>query len=120
MTKKIKTPQGEDAAAVAEGAPATPVPDDGCLYVSSVEGQLVSRFGTRSLIGCRVLPPSQEGPGGPQWETERVEQITAPEFTFYRREYLRLVKQGGLVRRTVEDWRRSNEPAKPEGVTTDG
>jgi hypothetical protein len=89
--------------------------EDRNLYVSSVEGQLVSRYGTRSLfIGARF---DQES-GKLAWQPEEVVLIPEQEALFYAREYRRLLKEGALRKRTVEDFRKQQAASQGGGSNT--
>lgn len=71
------------------------------LFVSCVEGQPVTRYGSRVMIGADRDPadPSQiiYRPGD-------VVKIPAAEAARYRREYTRQLGDGALKLRTAEDW----------------
>lgn len=75
------------------------------LFVSSVEGRLVTRYGTRTFIGAerRASDPRQL-----EWHTDQVIAIPHDEFRKYRREYLRALREGSLVVRTDAEWQQQN------------
>lgn len=88
------------------------------LFVSSVDGCPVTRFGTRTLIGAarRVKEPTVI-----DYTPELVVAITTAEFSRYRREYLRALGNATLKRRTIEEWQAQQPPpeqppAAPENV----
>lgn len=68
------------------------------LFVSSVEGALVTRYGSRTLIGATRTPTSIE------WDTELITAIPTDEYERFRREYDRALRDGSLVERSAEDW----------------
>lgn len=80
------------------------------VYVSSVEGCPVTRFGTRTLIGAarRVKEPTVI-----DYQPDVVVAITADEFNRYRREYQRALGNGSLKRRTIEEWQAQQAPPEP-------
>lgn len=79
------------------------------LFVLPVEGQPVRRYGTSVLVGAmRDLA----NPRRIVWDPDRVVMIPADEFRTYRREYLRALASGSLVRSTSEAWRDQN-PDQP-------
>lgn len=73
------------------------------LFVSSVEGRAVSRFGTATgrqaneLIGARR---SSEGPI--VWDTEAITALSAREAEAFSKEYRDAIAEGSLVKRTEE------------------
>jgi hypothetical protein len=76
------------------------------LYVSSVEGRHVQRYGSETMIGA-VIDRSVEGLV--RWDTEKVVAIPEAEYQAYRAEYERLIREGSLVRRTAADFDAHNE-----------
>lgn len=78
------------------------------LFVSCVEGAVVTRFGTRTYIGCerRALEPTVV-----DYHPEQIVAIPHDEFRKYRREYLRALRDGSLVTRTEDEWRTANADA---------
>ncbi len=90
-------------------------------FFSSVEGRLVSRYGSGggplapTLIGATrnaadLSPRGSEptdvgrGEGGVTWNTDQVVAITEAEAQKYSREYDRAVKDGALIERTEADY----------------
>jgi hypothetical protein len=76
------------------------------LYVSSVQGRLVTRYGagTRSApsyIGARRVSGD---PTSIEWDTEVVVALTAEEVARFAREYERALGGKALRKRTREDW----------------
>jgi hypothetical protein len=80
------------------------------LFVSSVAGMPVTRFGTRTLIGAarRHLEPTIV-----DYTPELIVPLPADEYARYRREYNRALANGSLRRRSAEDWRAQNTPVTP-------
>lgn len=73
------------------------------LYVSSVEGRLVSRLGikTGQYIGAyRDLTD----PSIIVWDTNAIIPISEKEFRLYRREYERALTNRSLIKRSREEW----------------
>lgn len=73
------------------------------LYVSSVEGCPITRFGTRTLIGATR---SAATPTVVQYDTDKIVAISSDEYRRYLREYERAIVNGTLKRRKPEDWDR--------------
>jgi hypothetical protein len=76
------------------------------LYVSSVQGRLVTRYGagTRnapSYIGARRVSGD---PASIEWDTELVVALTVAEVARFAREYERTLGAKALRKRTGEDW----------------
>lgn len=67
------------------------------LYVSSVPGRLVFRFGTSVLIGATR---SSESPKQIDWDTDNVVRIPAAEARQYAREYDGAFERGDLQKRS--------------------
>lgn len=87
------------------------------LFVSSVEGQPVTRYGTRTLIGAAR---SHEDPRVIHYTPDLVVALTHQEWAMYRREYQRALKDGSLRRRSDTDWLAQQEQPKtaaPEAPT---
>jgi len=76
------------------------------LYVSSVEGRHVQRYGSETMIGA-VIDRSVDGLI--KWDTDKVVAIPEPEYQTYRAEYDRLLKEGSLVRRTAAEFAAHND-----------
>ena len=74
------------------------------IYFKSLPGKLVTRFGTKSLIGAEIVPTKVEKSGRfPQTETEikwsdDIVAIPMVEYGRYRREYARCIREGALVK----------------------
>lgn len=103
-------------------------------FFSSVEGKLVTRYGSGSpavaptLIGAtrnaddmapRMTPAGTpeptdvgRGEGGVTWNTEAITAITASEAQRFQREYDRAVRDGALVERTEDEFLASVAAAK--------
>lgn len=75
------------------------------LFVSSVEGAPVTRFGTRTIIGATR---STLAPTVLVFDTEQIVAIPHDEYRRYRREYDRALDNGSLKRRAVADWEAQN------------
>jgi hypothetical protein len=67
------------------------------LYVSSVPGRLVFRFGTSVLIGATRSP---ENPKQVSWDADKVVRIPAAEARQYAREYAGAFERGDLQKRS--------------------
>lgn len=93
----------------------TPTPF--ALYVSCIEGALVTRYGTATFIGAerRATAPTVV-----DYHPEQIVAIPHDEFRKYRREYLRALRDGSLVERTAAEWQRQNEPTAPTTDDTSG
>ncbi len=89
------------------------------LFVSSVDGHPVARWGTRTLVGAarRLLEPTVI-----DYTPELVVALPHTELARYRREYTRALAAGSLRLRTADDWRAQNAappapaPAPPEEI----
>lgn len=73
------------------------------LYVSSVEGHLVSRFGSKfgQTIGAKR---SIEKPTEIEWFTDEIVPIPQTEYQSFRREYESAIRAGSLRRRTEAEY----------------
>lgn len=78
------------------------------LFVSSVEGSLVTRYGTATFIGAER---SATDPRAVEWHPDQVVAIPHDEYRKFRREYLRALREGSLVERTADEWNRQNTAA---------
>jgi hypothetical protein len=98
------------------------------LFVSSVEGQPVHRFGTKVLIGADADPAE---PRKIRYRTGDIVAIPHAEALRFAREYGRLIEEGALVSRSADDWRkqqtqpveggeRPRVKAKDDGTTESG
>jgi|SRR6187551_177323 len=87
------------------------------LFVSCVEGSLVTRYGTRTFIGAerRTLEPNVV-----DYHPEQIVAIPHDEFRKYRREYTRALRDGSLVQRTADEWQRQNRQDQPTEKSTGG
>ncbi len=90
------------------------------LYVSSVEGRLVTRYGTArpgapSYIGARRAP---KDPTEIVWETDVVVALTAAEISRSARESERALAAKSLRRRTREEYLAQLEPVAPSPPAT--
>ncbi|AUX31927.1 MULTISPECIES: hypothetical protein [Sorangium] len=76
------------------------------LFVSSVEGSLVSRFGTGrgSYIGATR---DIKDPTLITWDVNRIIPIPASEYARFRRAYDKAIKDGSLKLRTREEYEAS-------------
>jgi hypothetical protein len=72
------------------------------LFVSSVEGHHVTRYGTGTLIGAEV---DLQHPGNLRFDTAKVVMIPAAEYAAHKREYDHLLETGSLERRTPGEYR---------------
>lgn len=87
------------------------------LFVSSVEGKTVFRYGTRQLIGAKRahVPPltdkerPEDRPAITVWNTARIVPITAQEAARYCKEYGREFRDGALKERTEAEWKAQND-----------
>ena len=71
------------------------------LYVSAVQGHLVSRPGSSVIIGAtRDIREPTKG----TWHTDLVVKIPEAELRAYRREYDRALRGGSLTKRTKADF----------------
>lgn len=86
------------------------------LFVSCVEGSLVTRYGTGTFIGAerRADDPRQV-----DFHPDQVIAIPDDEFRKYRREYLRALREGSLRQRTEAEWQRQNATPEPTELGTD-
>lgn len=86
------------------------------LFVSCVEGSLVTRYGTRTFIGAERRA---DDPRVVDYHPEHVVAIPHDEFRKYRREYLRALREGSLVERTAAQWDAQNRQSAPAEETND-
>jgi hypothetical protein len=83
------------------------------LFVSSVEGQPVHRFGSPTiLIGADRNP---DEPRKIIYRTQEVVGIPRAEAQRYAREYARAIADGALTERTAEEYRRQQQSSTTEG-----
>jgi hypothetical protein len=71
------------------------------IFVSSVEGHLVTRLGTNTLIGASRDP---RAPDRVTWELDAIIAIPGPEYIAHKREYDRALREGGLRKRTEAEF----------------
>ena len=71
------------------------------LFVSSVDGSPVTRFGSTVLIGADRDPTK---PNKIRYRTEEIIAIPRDEAEKYAREYARLIADGALVAHTADEW----------------
>ena len=83
------------------------------LYVSSVEGQPVSRFGTKVLIGAERDPETRNKI---RYRTKDVVGIPTEEANRYAREYARLIADGALIERTADDYQQQQQQRSEAGA----
>jgi hypothetical protein len=81
------------------------------LFVSSVEGHPVTRFGSSVLLGADRDP---DNPKKILYRTDAVIAIPQHEAVRYAREYNRLISEGALVERTADDWRGQQTAAQTD------
>lgn len=77
------------------------------LYVSSVEGRLVSRPGSpHSYIGASVRSPEEikAGQTEPSWTPDVIVPVLETEYLRFVREWDALVRDGDLVARKAEEF----------------
>lgn len=83
--------------------------------MSSVEGSLVTRFGTRSRREYIGAVRSIERPTEITWNTSQVVPIPLDEYMRFKRAYDRALADGSLKRRTKADYLDSLTPPPQEG-----
>ena len=71
------------------------------LFVSSVDGRPVARFGTKVLIGAERDPSN---PRKITYRTKDIVPIPLDEAAKYSREYARHIAEGDLVEHTADEW----------------
>lgn len=81
------------------------------LFVSSVKGHTVTRYGTRQFIGCARNPQPDPNDATAvaawvpySWNTEQVIPLTEAEATRYGKEYGKEIVGERLTKRTETDW----------------
>jgi hypothetical protein len=84
-----------------------PAADAFGLFVSSVDGQPVMRFGTKVLIGA---DRDAETPRKIRYRTKEIVAIPRDEALRYAREYARLINDEALVEHDADEW--SNQQAQ--------
>lgn len=86
------------------------------LFVSAVDGRLVTRYGTDTVIGGRRLPYTprtlpggsinfwDRGCGTVRLDKSKIVALSTGEAHRYRREYGRALRDGSLIERTRDEW----------------
>ena len=84
------------------------------LFVSSVEGQPVTRYGTKTLIGAER---DRVNPTQIHYDTRAIIAIPHAELSRYRREYAGAIRDGSLRERTAKQWvEQQKKLTQPESV----
>lgn len=83
-------------------------------FVSSVEGHMVTRYGTTQLIGCvRNAAPKPEDDAAEwkpvSWNTREIVPLTMREAERYTKEYDKAIRNGALKERKREEWSAQND-----------
>ncbi|MCP4674347.1 MAG: hypothetical protein GY854_02280 [Deltaproteobacteria bacterium] len=81
-------------------------------YFSSVQGQVVQRYGTDTFIGVKRTA------NGWDWNDESVVPIPETECSRYEREYQNAVRNGALKIRTQKDYEAYLNQLKKEDSTS--
>jgi predicted nucleic acid-binding protein len=84
------------------------------LFVSSVEGKPVSRFGAPGVFIGATRDPNN--PRKLVYDTARVVPIPLDEARLYGREYARLIAEGELVVRDAKAWAAQTVKAKADAA----
>lgn len=93
------------------------------MFVSSVEGHVVSRYGQNVPIGVTFVPspPPKRGeaptPNRPPVWNEKIVALTAAEVAQYGHYYEKHFARGELKKRTFAEWeaqQAKSEPKPPE------
>jgi hypothetical protein len=86
------------------------------LFVSSVPGHVVTRFGSTRVVNGVPSPGlligAERDPRNPSevtWFPDQIVCIPEPEATAYRREYARAVRDGSLRLRTEAEYAKAKE-----------
>ena len=96
--------------------PATAPGSPFVLFVSSIEGHLVQRYGLapHNPIGARY-----DDKGAPVWELDHVAALSAGEVAQYGHLYERAIREGALKRRSAIEWdaqRKAQHEAHEKGM----
>jgi len=83
------------------------------LFVSSVEGQPVMRFGTKVLIGA---DRDADEPRKIRYRTKEIVAIPKDEAHRFAREYGRLITDGSLVEHKADEWSRQQKQITEVGA----
>jgi hypothetical protein len=86
------------------------------LFVSSVEGQPCTRFGSSVLIGADRDP---KAPNKLIYRTDEIIAIPRAEAEKYAREYARLIAEKSLVEHTAAEWTKQQEHGREVGAPVD-
>lgn len=89
------------------------------LFVSCVEGQPVTRFGTRVFIGAARDPAN---PRKLVYHPDQIIAVPHLEAQRFGREYARAILDGSLVQRSAAEWREQqrSEGGAPRKSLTSG
>ncbi len=71
------------------------------LFVSCVEGQPVTRFGSKVLIGADRDPANRRKV---RYNPKQIVALPHEEATRYAREYARAIEDGSLTQHTADEW----------------
>lgn len=74
------------------------------IYVSSVEGKLVTRYGSLEVGRVQYIGASFDGVSKVTWDTKAVTAIPESEWNKFQREYKQAVANKELTLRTEEDF----------------
>lgn len=82
------------------------------LYVSAVEGRLVTRIGIGSPGAMSYIGAERDhaDPSTIRWDTTAIVGITQRELARYGRDYAREIADGGLVKRTAAEYEAQQAP----------
>jgi len=83
------------------------------LFVSSVEGHPVARFGTKTLIGADRDPDNAKKI---RYRTKEIIAIPNAEADRYAREYARLINDEALVAHTADEWSEQQRQIREVGA----
>lgn len=86
------------------------------LFVSSVEGRPVTRFGTKVLIGA---DRDSAEPRKIRYRPKEIVAIPHDEAHRYGREYARLIADGDLVEHKADEWTRQQDHIREVGAPRD-
>jgi hypothetical protein len=73
------------------------------VYVSSVKGKAVARYGSGTPGTRNLAVGARQTPTGYEWDEDAVVVIPRAEWTRYRKEYGRAIREGALKMRTAAD-----------------
>lgn len=86
------------------------------LFVSSVEGHPVTRFGTKVLLGAYR---DADNPRKVRYRTKEIIAIPRDEAERYAREYGRLIEDEELVAHTADEWTEQQRRLREVGAPRD-